>query len=267
MNELNLEQLKNIKINNEALLVLIFIFILFIYIAIRIQLDGCKSAGLVHLGLLLGYGVLLYYLVFKNAPLSQNESSTDSENKEQFGPLHPFNNPESGTQTLSDLRVRSNELEKVDLDLYDEDDMPQELQDIYLFENQIADQKMRNKDAYPHQTSHRGPRLGPNWQFSNDDVVEHITGNSRAGTYDLDPTIYAGPYHQYTGTNDEAYDADDGLASRQSYLGYADKRAKDGANRTTRNIFNKFFAEELNAESSKEWWGNSETMSTDFLPY
>lgn len=139
--------------------------------------------------------------------------------------------------------------------------MPDRLQDIYYFENTLGDTKYRNKDAYPYETDGKGPVLGPSWAVDNSDVVEDTFAYSR-GVYGADPI------KKRIGTyNAESFDNDDGLAKRQEYRSSINKRAVEGASRTTRSIFDKHFAAELAEEQSHPWWGGEHQAEKDYRAY
>lgn len=67
--------------------------------------------------------------------------------------------------------------------------------------------------------------------------------------------VYA-EYHQPI--NGRAISADDKLTRRQQHISLMNKRAIDGAVRATKNQFSKYFQNELNEASAREWWDDEE---------
>ena len=68
--------------------------------------------------------------------------------------------------------------------------------------------------------------------------------------------------------NDAAYDLDESLARGQQHRSSINKRAIDGAVRSTKNVFQKVFTNELNENAEREWWSSESTdFETDYHPY
>ncbi len=65
--------------------------------------------------------------------------------------------------------------------------------------------------------------------------------------------------------NDDAISMDDKLARGQTHRSEMNKRAIDGAVRATRHQFDKYFANELPENESREWWNNqADDNETDY---
>lgn len=61
---------------------------------------------------------------------------------------------------------------------------------------------------------------------------------------------------------------DETIARKQAHTALNNKKAIDGHVRSTRNIYQKYFTDELNENSDREWWGNNGTsLETDFSTY
>lgn len=61
---------------------------------------------------------------------------------------------------------------------------------------------------------------------------------------------------------------DETIARKQAHTALNNKKAIDGHVRSTRNIYQKYFTNELNENSDREWWGNNGTsLETDFSTY
>lgn len=68
--------------------------------------------------------------------------------------------------------------------------------------------------------------------------------------------------------NDDAINMDDKLARGQTHRSEMNKRAIDGAVRATRNQFDKYFANELPENESREWWSHqADDNETDYKYY
>jgi len=78
-----------------------------------------------------------------------------------------------------------------------------------------------------------------------------------------------GMYMEYSvPINPRGYTADEALARKQQHRADINKKAIDGAVRSTRNIFNRFFQNELNENEEREWWtAEAANFETDFRPY
>jgi hypothetical protein len=78
-----------------------------------------------------------------------------------------------------------------------------------------------------------------------------------------------GMYMEYSvPINPRGYNADEALARKQQHRASINKRAIDGAVRSTRNIFNRFFQNELSENEEREWWSaEAQNFETDFRPY
>jgi hypothetical protein len=145
--------------------------------------------------------------------------------------------------------------------------------------------KQRTPDSIPK------PRPGdPKYnKFDNSDVVAQAVsrgdvifqpaqgpGVSTTTDADLSPMVLAAPsglpymddYSMYDSPTNGWIDIDQKLAIAQQHRGAINKKAIEGYVRSTRNIFQKYFTEELNTSPS-EWWTddfNGESMETDFGP-
>lgn len=159
---------------------------------------------------------------------------------------------ESETENFWDLPYLHGLKPFMDGKVYDSD-LPDDIHDIYQYENTIAANKLRNKDAYPEETDRCGPRLGAPWAIDNSDVVDNVISYSR-GLYDYDP-------------NYEAIDSDDLLAKKQEHRAQINKKAIDGRVKSTREIYDKYFAAEFDEEESHEWWGNNDQVTSEIFPY
>lgn len=83
-----------------------------------------------------------------------------------------------------------------------------------------------------------------------------------------EPDAPAGIIKYSVPLNDFAYDLDESLARKQQHRSDMNKKAIDGAVRSTRNIYQKYFSNELNTNSEKQWWSAESTdFETDFHPY
>jgi hypothetical protein len=78
-----------------------------------------------------------------------------------------------------------------------------------------------------------------------------------------------GMYMEYSvPINGRGYNADEALARKQQHRSSMNKRAIDGAVRSTRNIYQKYFTDELNENEEREWWtAEAQPIETDFRPY
>jgi hypothetical protein len=78
-----------------------------------------------------------------------------------------------------------------------------------------------------------------------------------------------GMYNQYSvPLNPRGYNADEALARKQQHRGNMNKRAIDGMVRSTRNVFQKYFTDELRENENREWWSaEAQPIETDFRPY
>jgi hypothetical protein len=71
-----------------------------------------------------------------------------------------------------------------------------------------------------------------------------------------------------TPVNSRGYTADEGLSRLQQHRSSVNKRAIDGAVRTTRNRFAKFFRNELDETEKRVWYSaEASDIETDFRPY
>lgn len=78
-----------------------------------------------------------------------------------------------------------------------------------------------------------------------------------------------GMYMEYSvPINQRGYNADEALSRIQQHRSSINKRAIDGAVRSTRNIYERFFQNELNENEQREWWSaEAQPFETDFRPY
>lgn len=78
-----------------------------------------------------------------------------------------------------------------------------------------------------------------------------------------------GMYMEYSvPINQRGYNADEALSRAQQHRSSINKRAIDGAVRSTRNIYERFFQNELNENEQREWWSaEAQPFETDFRPY
>jgi len=82
------------------------------------------------------------------------------------------------------------------------------------------------------------------------------------GRTDVDNLEYMTPL------NDKAISADEALARKQQHRASINKRAIDGAVRTTKNKFQRIFQDELDENEEREWWSAESTkFETDFNHY
>lgn len=74
---------------------------------------------------------------------------------------------------------------------------------------------------------------------------------------------------QYTvPLDDSGFNLDQALTRAQQHRGSLQKRSLDGAVRATKNLYKKYFQNELQLNSEKDWWEASSTdFETDFRPY
>jgi len=78
-------------------------------------------------------------------------------------------------------------------------------------------------------------------------------------------TMYA-PYR--IPLNDRAFSIDDKLARKQHHRADMNKKAIDGAVRTTKANFERFFANELAENESRDWWdAEAKDLETDYKYY
>jgi len=217
---------------NTKTLLLVLILIIAIFIGFRIAQSGKDQTLLGVLGVIIGlYAAWLY----------------SRGGVEQFLDI-PYNHG---------LRMLSNDYVS-DVDLLDD------IQDIYLYENIANDHAVRNRDAYPYTTDRHGPRVGPQWAIDNSDVVEDAMSYSR-GLYSYDPLFpCSGQFKNY---NHEALDIDDGLSRRQQYRSLINKKAIDGRVRSTRAIYDKYFAAEFDEAPRHEWWGGEYVVDSELVPF
>lgn len=67
--------------------------------------------------------------------------------------------------------------------------------------------------------------------------------------------------------NNRATSVDENLARKMQHRGAMNKKAIDGAVRATRNLYEKYFRNELDENERKEWWtAQAQDMETDFMP-
>ena len=221
-------------------LILVLILIIAIFIGFRIAQSGSPATSEKNQSLLgiLGVVIGLYAAWLYSRSHKTSEGFLDI----------PYNH---GLRMLSD-------------DYVSDVDLPDDIQDIYLYENIANDHSVRNRDAYPYTTDRHGPRLGPQWAIDNSDVVEDVMSYSR-GLYSYDPLFpCSGQFKNY---NHEALDADDGLARRQEYRSLINKKAVDGRVRSTKDIYSKYFAAEFDEEPRHEWWGGEYVVDSELVPF
>ena len=61
---------------------------------------------------------------------------------------------------------------------------------------------------------------------------------------------------------------DELLARKQAQRSTMQKRSLDGAVQATKNLYSKYFTEELNENENREWWSSEASeIETDFTPY
>jgi hypothetical protein len=116
-------------------------------------------------------------------------------------------------------------------------------------------------------------------QFITGGAQTHVTGEvTSANFYEVRDLVYpkkagerigyAKPdivYGSHLPLNDEAISIDDKLTRGQIHRSEMNKRAIDGAVRSTRDQFNKYFANELPEAEAAEWWNNqAEDAETDY---
>lgn len=111
-------------------------------------------------------------------------------------------------------------------------------------------------------------RFSSTFQPSNSQGVTSTSSAELAGTTLGEPErqrlllAYSVPF------NDGAYDLDESLARGQQHRGTINKRAIDGAVRSTKNVFQRTLQNELDENEEREWWSAESTkFETDFHPY
>lgn len=92
---------------------------------------------------------------------------------------------------------------------------------------------------------------------------------SRAAYHSNFTLAQPGMYMEYSvPINPRGYNADEALARKQQHRADINKKAIDGAVRSTRNIFNRFFQNELQENENNDWWSaEAAEFETDFRPY
>lgn len=95
------------------------------------------------------------------------------------------------------------------------------------------------------------------------------TTASQAGYHSNFKLGQPGMYMEYSvPINPRGYTADEALARLQQHRSEINKKAIDGAVRNTRNVFEKYFVNELKENEDREWWSaEAQPMETDFRPY
>jgi hypothetical protein len=95
------------------------------------------------------------------------------------------------------------------------------------------------------------------------------TTASQAGYHSNFKLAQPGMYMEYSvPINPRGYTADEALARLQQHRSEINKKAIDGAVRNTRNVFEKYFVNELKENEDREWWSaEAQPMETDFRPY
>ena len=95
------------------------------------------------------------------------------------------------------------------------------------------------------------------------------TTASQAGYHSNFKLAQPGMYMEYSvPINPRGYTADEALARLQQHRSEINKKAIDGAVRSTRNVFEKYFVNELKENEDREWWSaEAQPMETDFRPY
>lgn len=99
-------------------------------------------------------------------------------------------------------------------------------------------------------------------------TAQGVTATSSA--YHSNFTLHEpGMFLQYsTPINSRGYTADEGMSRLQQHRSSINKRAIDGAVRTTKNRFAKFFANELDENEKRVWYSaEAADIETDFRPY
>jgi hypothetical protein len=75
-------------------------------------------------------------------------------------------------------------------------------------------------------------------------------------------------YNAIQPINDAAYNVDQALARKQQHRSNINKKAVDGAVRSTKNLYQRLFQNELRENSEREWWNAESTdFETDFRSY
>lgn len=99
-------------------------------------------------------------------------------------------------------------------------------------------------------------------------TAQGVTATSSA--YHSNFTLHEpGMFLQYsTPINSRGYTADEAMSRLQQHRSSINKRAIDGAVRTTKNRFAKFFANELDENEKRVWYSaEAADIETDFRPY
>jgi hypothetical protein len=130
--------------------------------------------------------------------------------------------------------------------------------------------------------------ITPSNDIDNSDVVASVvgrgntvfqpagTGSTTSNAGQMSKFSLAGPSGLPYLDESPAYDIaqvdknslDELLTRAAVHRGSLAKRSLDGYVRSTRNIYQKYFADELNENSNREWWGNTgDKLETDFTAY
>jgi len=104
----------------------------------------------------------------------------------------------------------------------------------------------------------------------------HGIGVSNTTTAGMSSFTLAGPsglpffddMSSYDSPTNGQINIDEKLAIAQQHRGAITKKAIEGYVRSTRNLYQKYFTNELNENSNREWWDDSadENLETDFGP-
>jgi hypothetical protein len=221
--------------SSQFQIVFVFVFIVIIYfIAI---LFGTKGTQKLFSGILVLFASLLILSVF----LGQNSLT------ESFGNLFP-------AQKLSDLNTDNYEFSPYkNISTSSDIDMTrQELSDESVTESG----KIDNSDVIDMVIT-RGTSL-----FQPDGKGFTPLRGSEDNTFEKRGfSLFNIPL---TGSQD----VDELLARKQTQRGAINKRALDGQVRATRNLFNRYFQEELNENEQRVWYSSeAQNLETDWNPY
>lgn len=84
--------------------------------------------------------------------------------------------------------------------------------------------------------------------------------------YDISKKI--SEFHKYDYPLTGSQNADEMLARKQQQRSNLNRQSLDGSVRATRELYSKYFQEELNENEKRVWWSSeSQPIETDFNPY
>jgi hypothetical protein len=222
---------------------LIFVFILIVFVASQaLQLDAhpvegiiiLSLAGAIFFGLLLASGGTEHFYLPAGASPSTDVARDDDLNINE----DDFEHSKYGN-------IRESE---------DIDSMDQRLYDL-SFSN---DGKLDNADIVE-ETLMRG-----NAVFQPNQAGVSTTSNAQLSKFNLgEPGVMS----EYNLPQTNSVGADEMLARKQQHRASINKKAIDGHIRSTKNIYQKYFANELDENEHRVWWSDEASeITTDFDP-